>query len=211
MGHGKRKPKPAPASQAQAAAQDWLPLRDLDGGLLTRSDGAVVGGVRIEPLSLALKSAREVAALVGAVHAAMNGISVPWQMLAVQRPVDLDAELGRLAALQVDARRAQVLRAYRAWVEGLVRGGESMERRFYVLLVRTGADAAAEHRQALPALAADLGRARGLGVRVMANVDWRELMFLAFHAEQAAVEAVPDGLPALPPIYKGGDGRGDGD
>lgn len=211
-----RKPKPAADAAAQAAvfpqaqaAQDWLPIRDLHSGLLHRPDGGVVGGVRIEPLSLLLKSDREVQAIIGAVHAAVNGLQVPWQVLSLYRPVDLDAYLNSLSTLQVDSRRRQVLRAYRGWVEGQVRGGETVERRYYLLVTRTGQEALAEHRQHLPALATDLARARGLQARVMRDADWREALFLAFHAEQAAVESVPSGPIRLAPIYRGGVSSGD--
>lgn len=37
----------------------------------------------------------------------------------------------------------------------------------------------------------------------MDDADWRELLFLAFHADQAAVESVPDSL-RMPPIHRGG-------
>lgn len=199
-----RTPKAAPPTPTpqELAAQDWFPLADLREGCLIRRDGAVVGGLRIQPLSLALKSASEQQVIISAVHAALNGLQVPWQILSLYRPVDLDRYLASLDAQlsTTDARRKAALRDYLAWVHGLVQAGEATERRYCLLVTRTGPDAVREHTQALPALADDLRRAPGLQVQVMDSASWRELLFLAFHSGQAAVEAVPDGL-RLPPRF----------
>ena len=188
-----------------AAAQDWLPLADLRDGCLVRPDGATVGGVAVAPLSLALKSENEKRTIISAVHAAVNALTVPWQILSLYRPVDLDAYLAGLDRLLGDAdnRRKTVLRDYLGWVHGLVRSGEAVERRYYILVTRTGDSALLEHRTALPALAEDLQRVRGMRARVLTDADWRELLFLAFHSGQAAYEPVPDGM-RIPPIYRGG-------
>lgn len=201
-----RPPNAAPTQvPAVNAAQDWLPIADLRDGCLIRPDGGVVGGIAVAPLSLQLKSEPEKRAIIGAVHAAVNGLTVPFQIVSLYRPVDLDQYLASLDAMlaNADQARKQVLRDYLAWVHGLVRSGEAVERRYYVLVTRRGPDALQEHRTSLPALASDLQRARGMQCRVMSDADWRELLFLAFHAGQASVEGVPDGL-RLPPIYSGG-------
>ncbi len=196
--------KPADDTQRRAA-QDWLPVADLRDGCLIRPDGAAVGGVAIAPMSLQLKSEAEKRAVVSAVHAAMNGLQVPFQILSLYRPVDLDAYLAGLDAMLAEAspRRKTVLRDYLSWVHGLVRSGEAVERRYYLLVTRMGPDAVREHRTSLRSLADDLMRARGMQARVMTDADWRELSFLAFHAGQAAVEQVPDGL-RVPPILRQG-------
>ncbi len=197
---------PAPDNAAlppRQAAQDWLPLADLRDGCLIRTDGAAVGGIAVSPLSLSLKSDNEKRAIVGAVHAALNGLQVPFQILSLFRPVDLDAYLASLDGMltNTDARRKAVLRDYLGWVHGLVRSGEAVERRYYILVTRIGPDAVREHRTSLGALADDLMRAAGMQARVMSDADWRELLFLSFHSGQAAVEAVPDGL-RVPPMLR---------
>jgi len=195
---------PAPSSTpAQQAAQDWLPIQDLHGGLLFRPDGAVVGGVTVAPFSLALKSAAETRSIIGAVHAALNALSTSWEILSMYRPVDLDSYLTSLDRLlqETDARRKPVLRDYLAWVTQIVHSGETVERRYYLLVTRTGRDAPTDHRVHLPQLAQDLMRARGVQCRVMTDADWRELLFLTFQASHAAQETVPDGLGRIPPLY----------
>ena len=148
-------PKSAGASSSQAAL-DWLPLADLRDGCLIRPDGAAVGGVAISPMSLALKTENEKRAIVQAVHAALNGLQAPWQLLSLPRPVDLDRYLQSLDSRLADAdqRRLPVLRDYLTWLHGLVRSGEATDRRYHLLVLRTGPDAVREHRQALRVLAA---------------------------------------------------------
>ena len=82
---------------AALAAQDWLPLGDIQDGCLLRPDDAVIGGLTISPLQLELKSARETAQIISTLHAVLNGLSVPWEILSTYRPVDLDPYLNALA------------------------------------------------------------------------------------------------------------------
>ena len=202
----RRQKAQSPATETQhQAAQDWLPLADLRDGCLIRQDGAAVGGIAVSPLSLSLKSENEKRAIVGAVHASLNGLQVPFEILSLYRPVDLDSYLASLDGMlaNTNARRKTVLRDYLGWVHGLVRSGEAVERRYYLLVTRTGPDAIREHRSSLRTLADDLMRAAGMQAQAMSDADWRELLFLSFHSGQAAVETVPDGL-RVPPIYSGG-------
>lgn len=190
---------------AGSAAQDWLPIQDLREGCLFRPDGGVVAGVLIAPYALTLKSDREVRHLIAAFQAALNSLSVPWQILSVGRPVDLDIYLQDLdqAVSESDARRKPLLREYVKWVSGLVRSGQTTERRYYLLLTRYGADAVGEHRATLRGLLDDVGRI-GLGFRatVMSDADWRDLLRLAFDAQHAAHDPVPLGRVGLPPVYR---------
>ncbi len=191
---------------ARQAAQDWLPLSDLHDGLLFRPDGGVVGGVSVAPFSLALKSASEIKVIIGAIHAAINCLDKPWEIVSMFRPVDLDVYLASLDGLirDVSAARKPVLRNYLAWVAGMVHSGEAVERKYYLLVTRTGQDALQEHRVHFPQLAQDMGRARGLQIRVITDQDWQELLFLTFQANHAATESVPDGLGRIPPILSYG-------
>lgn len=78
-----RKPSGAPATQA------WFPIREIKEGCLFRDDGAVMGGVSLAPLNLALKSPRETRAILTAVYAIFNSMRTPWQLLSLYRPLDL--------------------------------------------------------------------------------------------------------------------------
>jgi hypothetical protein len=190
------------AETARKAAQDWLPFNDLHDGLLYRTDGTVVGGVSVAPFSLALKATSEKRTIIGVIHAAVNGLDQPWEILSMFRPVDLDTYLSSLddRAGNTDPGRRLVLTKYMTWVAGIIHGGEAVERKYYLLVSRKGKDAPQEHRANLPQLAQDMQRARGLQVKVMTDQDWQELLFLSFQANHAAVESVPDGLGRIPPI-----------
>lgn len=203
-----RRPPTAHTTPAQRAAQEWLPVREIRDGCLIRPDGGVVAGVKIAPFSLALKSERERAGAIQGFQAALNGLGVPWQIVSQYRPVDLDAYLNYLDGLHAEASgaRRQVLGEYARWVRGLVQAGEIVERRYYLLLHRQGKDAMAEHRTAIRGLLDDLARIRGFRAEALTDADWRELLFLVFHAGEAAVEPVPDGLPRPTPLYRGKEG-----
>ena len=192
------------AEVAAVAAQDWMPLGDIQGGCLVRTDGAVIGGLAIAPLPLELKSARETAQIISTLHAVLNGLSVPWEILSTYRPVDLDPYLNVLAARvrAAPAPRQRVLQDYRQWVSGLAHSGSAVERRYYLLITRTGPEALKEHRSTLPGLSQDLERIRGLRTTLLDEALWRELIFLSFHGDKAASEAIPGGL-RLPPRYEG--------
>lgn len=204
---GPARPSPSPVRQA---AQDWLPIADLHDGCLIRPDGAAVGGIALGTVPLSLRSESERRAAVAAVQAALATLAdVDHQWLSVFRPVDLDGYMRSLDELHgrtTDPVRRRVLADYISWVTGRVASGEAVERRHHLLVVRTGRDAVAEHRTQLPALADDLRRVAGLRADVMDDAAWRDLLFLAFHAAQAAVEPVPDGL-AMPPVFRGGCDR----
>lgn len=203
----KRKPKDTP-TPAQKTAQSWLPIQDLHDGCLFRPDGGVVAGIQIAPYSLALKSERERSSAIQGFQAALNGLKSPWQILSLYRPVDLDSYLALLdlASSEVTGPRRRVLSEYSRWVRAQIQGGESVERRYYLLMTRTGKDAMAEHAQAIRGLSEDLQRIRGFRADILSDAMWRELLFLVFHAGQAAVEPIPDGGARHAPIYIGKEG-----
>lgn len=200
------RPAATPAEQAALNAQAWLPIRDLRDGMLIRADGAMVAGLAIAPYSLALKSTREQSQVVGALAEALNGLDCPWQWLSLYRPVDLIAYLATVdRTLQATAQGARrtVLADYLRWATGMVRAGEVVERKYYLLLTRTGPDASDAHRTMLLQLTGALAAIRGFRAAPLDDAGWRELLFLAFHAEQAATEPVPDGLPRQAPVFRG--------
>ena len=202
---GKTPPTPQEIAQARARqrAQSWLPLKDLHDGFLIRPDGAVVAGVKIAPFNLALKSERERQGIITSFQAALNGLTVPWQLLSLERPVDLDAYLDSLDRIEVpNGPQKRILRDYAGWVRAQAQSGNQVERRYYLLTTRPGKDAQAEHRTALRGLVDDLARIRGFRTTILDDALWRELLFLVFHADQAATEAVPEGGPRATPVYR---------
>lgn len=202
--HATAKNNPAALTPAQLTAQSWLPIKDLHDGCLIRRDGGVVAGVQIAPFSLQLKSERERESAIRGFQAVLSGITVPWELVSLYRPTDLDAYLAALdnRITETTGPRRHLLTEYTRWVRTKIQSGETVERRYYLLFTRTGQDAIAEHRQTLRGLMEDAQRIRGFRVDVLTDAHWRELLFLVFHAAQAAVEPVPDGGFRPTPLYQ---------
>lgn len=59
--------------------------------------------------------------IITAFQAALNGLTVPWQILSIERPVELDSYLESLDRQIADAdpQREPLLREYLHWVSGL--------------------------------------------------------------------------------------------
>lgn len=204
-GPSPRKAPPPGLPSAALSAQAWLPVRDVRDGMLIRADGAAVAGLSIAPYSLALKSLREQTQAVQVLTEALNGIDCPWQWLSVYRPVDLNQYLDHVdAALDAtpQGKRRQVLADYLRWATGLVRAGETVERKYYLLLTRTGKDAAKDHQSTVTQLTNTLHTIQGFRATPMDDAAWRELLFLTFHAEQAALEDIPDSVSRQVPVYR---------
>jgi len=207
--------KSRPSAEPEPAAlttQQWVPLTDMPhDGCLFRPDGGVVAGIRIHPPALGLKSATEQGQLIQGLQAALDGIGCPWEIWTAPRPIDLDRYLAaldtRLQATPSGDRR-RVLGDYLRWVSGLVRQGEAVERRSYLLMTRSGPDAVSEHRQAVRGLLEDLSRLRGVEAAVLSDADWRQVVFLMFHSTRAAFEPAPEDRRATP-IYRSPSVGGD--
>ncbi len=188
-----RKPSGAPATQA------WFPIREIKEGCLFRDDGAVMGGVSLAPLNLALKSPRETRAILTAVYAIFNSMRTPWQLLSLYRPLDLAQYVENLQEQlrRVNAHRAALLRPYLAWVVAQQAGEQAMERRYYCLFTRTGSDAVAIHHETLPQLAQEWNRIRGMRATVLDDAAWESLLFGFFHPTKLQEETVPHGWMEL--------------
>ncbi len=184
--------------------QPQRPLQDLHDGPIFRTDGGQVAGVQIAPFSLSLKSEREQESAIRGFQAALSGLTAQWELVSLYRPTDLDSYLAALDNLTADAAgpRRQLLHEYTRWVRSKIQSGESVERRYYLLLTRTGKDAVAEHQQSLRGIVEDAGRIRGFRVDILTDALWRELLFLLFHAAQAAVEPIPDDGFRPTPLYR---------
>ena len=136
---------PDPAAVAARTAQQWMgsEVADISGGLIQRGDGALVAVLKIEAANIALLSDRERAQRIQALHEALSGVPDAFQILCLPRPIDLDsylADLDRLLA-EADTKRRHLLVQYVAYVRRVTGSGEAMERRFYLLLPVTGAEA----------------------------------------------------------------------
>jgi hypothetical protein len=177
-----------------SATQDWFSIQDIREGCLIRDDGAVIGGLALAPLNLALKSLRETRAILTAVYAVLNSFQTPWQILSLYRPIDLDQYVENLqhTLRQVTAGRESLLRSYLAWVIAQHDAGQAMERRYYCLMTRTGPDAVARHQETLPQIAQAWNRIRGMRATLLDDAAWASVIFGFFHPTRLQHETVPD-------------------
>ncbi|NMP23483.1 hypothetical protein [Sulfobacillus harzensis] len=181
------------------AAQDRFPIQDIRNGCLVRDDGAVVGGLALSPLNLALKSPRETRAVITAVYAILNSLRTPWQIVSLYRPLDLDQYVESLKdrLRQVAPRREPLLRQYLEWVLAQQDAGQAMERRYYCLMTRTGPDAVELHQETLPEVAQEWNRIRGMRATVLDDAAWESVIFGFFHPTRLNDEGVPGQWTAL--------------
>lgn len=205
-------PAPDQAAAWKATAQAWLrgEVADVTQGLIHRGDGSIVAVLQIKPANISLLSDRERGQRVQALHEVLNGIGSAYQILAVPRPIDLDAYLRHLEDLLRDAdpKRRHLLSQYLAYVRRVVGGGEAQERRFYLLLPTPASDskrrgAADDLRQRAAEVASALGRA-DLHATVLDDRAILDLLHAWLHPSTSAFERPDLASPAT--IYvPGGD------
>lgn len=195
--------RPAQKPPGKAAVQAWLPVVDISGGMLVRQDGSLAAVIRIEAAPFTLLSDRERERRIAAMREVIQMLPGQAQIIAVPRPIDLDAYLTSLDALATEAvgPRRGLLRGYLGYVRGLATSAGATERRYYILLPgergRKGArdELAAKARELVTALArADLQ------ARICGDQEVLDLLYIYLNPAQAAFERVS--LPgAIAPVY----------
>ncbi|MBS3984334.1 MAG: TraC family protein [Selenomonadales bacterium] len=194
-----RKRKKDPTGTA-ASVREWLPVEAIDARTIKRKDGTHAALIRVMPVNMSLRSEGEKKRAIAAWHEALNGIKAPLQIFALGRPIDLDAYLRRLtdkAQEEGNPTRKKLLREYSRYVAGVASGGETAERRFYVLLT---AEDAAHAVSAAHELATSLNGA-GLTATMCDGQEILEVLFSFFNPDKAATERVGAAGSVLPPIY----------
>ena len=191
-----RRAGPAPA------VQGWLPVQDVDRGLIVRTDGVLVAVVRVEPAPFALLSDRERERRIGALHEAIQALPGAVQIVVVPRPIDLDQYLRDLESRlrETDGPRRALLRGYLTYVRSLVGSGEALERRFFVLVPMSPADskrrgARDELIQRTTEFVGALGRAE-LTAHLCDDREVIDLLFSFLHPAQSAFERPTEPVPA---------------
>lgn len=197
---GRRPPEPP----LPRTVQEWLPMRDVAGGLIYRRDGSLVAAIRVEPVNLALKTPAEQQSLMAALHEAFNSLQQPVQVLSVSRPLDLDAYVRSLEVRlrEVDPTRQRLLRSYIRYVQGLVASGDAQERRYYLLLPQpAGPGAIEELLQRAQDLASRIQQA-DLVAHVLDDRELLDLLHVWTHPTQASFERPPLGPPAITTLIR---------
>jgi len=186
--------------EKKAGVREWLPIESIDARTIKKKDGTHVALLRVLPVNMSLRSDGEKKRAVSAWHEVLNGIKAPMQVFALGRPIDLDAYLQRLtdmAANETNPTRKKLLRDYSRYVSGVAAGGETAERRFYVLL--TGENAV--HAQTIAHEMATSLTGAGLAASLCDGAEILEVLFAFFNPDKAATERMGALGTVLPPIY----------
>lgn len=185
-------------------SQDWLPFYDVANSFIFRRDGELVAVLRIEPINISLKSEGEKRRIITTMHEALNGQLEPVQIFCLPRSVDLDVYLEKLHR-QVKETSNQVkkrlLAEYVSYVATVVRAGEAIEHRYYVILSQKPSQYAKEElAQRAFELASNFSRS-GLKVAVCDDAAILDMLFSFFQPVQAVFEPIPTGT-GITTLYK---------
>jgi hypothetical protein len=199
------KPVKQEANQDRST-QDWLPFNDVTGSFIYRRDGELVAVLRVEPLNLALKSEHERKRIITSVHEALNGQLNPLQITSLPRPVDLDSYLEKLVMMAKDTVKPikrKLLQEYIQYVAAIVRGGEAVEHRYYILLSKKVKKQAEIELNREAYELSGLLSGSGLKISLCDDMQILDMIMSFLNPVQAAFEEVPV-LPGITSLYKGG-------
>ena len=188
------------------STQDWLPFNDVTGSFIYRRDGELVAVLRVEPLNLALKSEHERRRIITAVYEALNGQLNPLQITSLPRPVDLDSYLEKLVRMSRDTVKPikkKLLQEYIQYVAAIVRGGEAVEHRYYILLAKKAKKQADIELNREAYELAGLLSGSGLKISLCDDMQILDMITSFLNPVQAAFEEVSV-LPGITSLYKGG-------
>lgn len=188
-------------SKPENSVRDWLPIVDIQAKSIKQREGSAIAVLRVHPINMSLKSENEKKRVVASLHEVLNGIKTPLQIFAIGRPIDLDSYLRRLsdkANEESNQTRKKLLRDYSRYVASVAAGGETAERRFYVLL---SAENEAHAVEAAGELMTHLNGA-GLASSICDGVEIMEMLFCFFNPDKSATERIGGAGTVLPPMFQ---------
>jgi len=119
------------------ASQDFVPIKEVRGGVMILKDGGLVGAMLASSLNFALKSADEQEAILIQFQNFLNSLDFSIQFFIQSRRLDIRpyiALLGeRLAAQTEDLMKIQV-REYIEFVKSFAERADIMSKRFFVIV-----------------------------------------------------------------------------
>jgi len=188
-------------SKPENSVRDWLPIVDIQAKSIKQREGSAIAVLRVHPINMSLKSENEKKRVVASLHEVLNGIKTPLQIFAIGRPIDLDSYLRRLsdkANEEPNQTRKRLLRDYSRYVASVAAGGETAERRFYVLL---SAETEVHAVEAAGELMTHLNGA-SLASSICDGVEIMEMLFCFFNPDKSATERIGGAGTVLPPIFQ---------
>lgn len=123
----------------EKTAQQWIPIADIDGPMAIRKDDVLVKMIKITPENLDLYSEKEKRRKIEALAEGLNGETEGFKFFCIGRPVDLNNYLTWLqekAKQESDFVRRNLLKGFMHQASQMASSGETMERRFYLILTK---------------------------------------------------------------------------
>ena len=119
------------------SAQKFLDISEIREDLVLLKDGTIRSVLAVSSINFALKSMDEQNAIVQAYMGFLNSIDFPIQVVISSRKMNIDAYLRQLdeneKGLGSDLLKGQI-RDYRDFIKQLVKMGDIMQKRFYVVV-----------------------------------------------------------------------------
>lgn len=132
----------------EMTAQQWIPIADIENNIIYRKDNLITAMLRIQPENIELLSDNEKRRKVDSLAEGFNGEKESIQIFCIGRPVDLSTYLEDLndkAKMEQDFARKMVLKGYIQQASKLASSGETVERRFYVIIIKKVEDGRSEN------------------------------------------------------------------
>ena len=120
-----------------ATTQDHLNIADIQNNLVLLKNGAAAMVLRTSAVNFGLLSEQEQDAIIYAYAALLNSLTFPIQILIRSQKKDISQYLELLKVQQeklTDPRHRQQIQAYRQFVESLVKEGNILDKKFYVVI-----------------------------------------------------------------------------
>lgn len=124
-------------TQKTKAAQDFIPVKEVRGGVIVLKDGSLVGVMLASSLNFALKSADEQSAIIVQFQNFLNSLDFSIQFFVQSRRLDIRPYIAlleeRLTAQTDDLMRIQV-REYIEFVRSFTERANIMSKHFFVVV-----------------------------------------------------------------------------
>lgn len=124
-------------SKPGVSAQKYLDISEIREDMVLLKDGTIRAVLAVSSINFALKSVDEQNAIVQAYMQFLNGLDFPIQVVIQSRKMNIDAYMRQLNENEKqqgnDLLKKQI-REYREFVKQLVKMGDIMQKRFYVVV-----------------------------------------------------------------------------
>ena len=128
----------APQKKAKAPpTQKYLDIQEIRDDIVILKDGSIRAILLVSSINFSLKSQDEQEAIIAGYVQFLNSLSFPLQIVVQSRKLDIDEYLGRIKTIEKNQKN-ELLKIqtadYRRFVAELVKIGDIMSKKFYVVV-----------------------------------------------------------------------------